>query len=303
MKIALFPCIGLGDGLIVLSLANNLVKAGHEVEVFHPLLPQMQSLFPHVIFSPRPEDLKSLDHTKRIFFYEKLDWMQKVLQEQPEKNIILNPIATPNRDYPYWAEGEFDGTVPFVDNLARYAEKKWGVESVSKDNGILLSESVERRKYPKRVILHPTSSRAGKNWSKHKFLALASKLKSKGFDPVFILSKKEQEQWPEVKAPVFSDLSAVAHFVAESGYMIGNDSGIGHLASCLGVPTLTICRNKMSADFWRPAWTQGEVIVPPKWIPNLKGLRWRDKKWQAFVPVSKVYRAFSVLSQASIFSD
>ena len=98
MKIAIFPCIGLGDGLIALVLANNLVKAGHTVEVFHPLLPQMQSLFPHIVFFARPEDLKPLDHTKRIFFYEKLDWMLKAMQEQPDKNIILNPIATPNRD-------------------------------------------------------------------------------------------------------------------------------------------------------------------------------------------------------------
>lgn len=300
MKIAIFPCIGLGDGLIALVLANNLVKAGHTVEVFHPLLPQMQPLFPGVSLAPRPTDLKTLMHDKWIFFYEKLDWMQQALQVTPEKNVILNPIATPNRDYPYYEEGEFDGTVPFVENLVQYAEKKWGIEEASQDNGITLPADVQRGKYPKRVILHPTSSRAGKNWSKHKFLALVKKLRSEDYEPVFILSEKERKDWPEAEAPSFPDLCAVAHFVAESGYMIGNDSGIGHLASCLGVPTLTICRNRMSADFWRPAWANGEIIVPPKWIPNLKGLRWRDKKWQNFVPVRKVHEEFLNLCEASV---
>ncbi|MDN3507236.1 MAG: glycosyltransferase family 9 protein [Simkaniaceae bacterium] len=301
MKIAIFPCIGLGDGLIALVLANNLVKAGHTVEVFHPLLPKMQPLFPKVFFAPRPTDLQELTHDKWIFFYEKLDWMQQALQANPEKNVILNPIATPNRDYPFYEEGEFDGTVPFVKNLVQYAKNKWGIEDANQENGITLPADVQRGKYPRRVILHPTSSRAGKNWSKDKFLALAKKLQKEGFDPVFILSEKEREGWPE--APRFPDLCSVAHFVAESGFMIGNDSGIGHLASCLGVPTLTICRNRMSADFWRPAWANGEVIVPPKWIPNLKGLRWRDKKWQAFVPVGKVFRSFSNLREASVLRD
>ncbi|NGX27196.1 MAG: hypothetical protein K940chlam6_01129 [Chlamydiae bacterium] len=293
MKIAIFPCIGLGDGLIACVLANNLARAGHQVDLFHPLLPKMQPLFPRLSFLARPDDLKILeDYNKLIFFYEKLNWMQKAIEAYPEKNIILNPIATPNCDYPYWEEGEFDGTIPFIDNLVRYAEKKWAIENAMKDNGIQLPEDVIVGKYPKRIIFHPTSSRAGKNWSKEKFLRLADKLKREGFEPVFILTEEEQKDWPEVQAPKFPDLCAIAAFVAESGFMIGNDSGIGHLASCLGVPTLTICRSAMSANFWRPAWARGEVIIPPSWIPNLKGMRWRDKKWQKFVPVSKVYQAF-----------
>lgn len=303
MRIAIFPCIGLGDGLISCVLAYNLILSKHQVTVFHPLMVQLQSFFPELFFAKRPEDLSVLkDYEKCIFFYEKLPWMKKAIETVTEKRIVLNPIATPNRDYPFWEEGEFDGNLSFVENLMHYAEKKWGVEKPTRNNGLQIPLTLELRKYENRVVIHPTSSRAGKNWTKEKFLHLAEKLNAKGFDPVFVLTEEEKKGWPEVEAPVFSDLKQVAEYIAESGWMIGNDSGIGHLASCLGVPPLTICRTQMGANFWKPSWTEGKIIVPPKWIPNLKGMRWRDKKWQAFISVEKIFREFLDLCEASVLS-
>ncbi len=282
--------MGLGDALIASVLSHNLVRVGHQVDTFHPIMGQMQPLFPHLSFLPRLEGvdfLQEYDHL--IFIYEKSEWMQNLIHRFPDKTTILNPIATPNCDYPYWEQGRFDGNIPFVDNLVHYCRNILGIEDAVRENGIVLPEYIERGKYAQRVILHPTSSRAGKNWSQRQFLSLTNQLEKKGYEPVFILTSEEKRTWPSVEAPYFKDLVAVTHFVAESGAMIGNDSGIGHLASCVGVPTLIICRSQMVANFWRPSWTEGRVIVPPKWIPNLKGMRWRDKKWQYFVPVSRVY--------------
>jgi hypothetical protein len=293
MKYAVFPCIGLGDGLIASVLSHNLVRAGHQVDTFHPIMGQMQPLFPRLSFFGRPEGVDFLQEYDHLFFiYEKSEWMHNLIDRFPDKTTVLNPIATPNCDYPYWEQGRFDGNIPFVDNLVNYCRNIWGIEDAVRENGMELPEYIERGKYGQRVILHPTSSRAGKNWSQRQFLSLANQLERKGFEPVFILTSEERRTWPSVEAPYFKDLVAVTHFVAESGAMIGNDSGIGHLASCVGVPTLIICRSQMVANFWRPAWAEGRVIVPPSWIPNLKGMRWRDKKWQYFVPVSRVYGEF-----------
>lgn len=297
MKCAVFPCVGLGDALIAAVLSNNLARAGHEVDTFHALMPQMQPLFPYLPFLHKPEDMAFLHDYDRLFFiYETKEWMLRridyALAHFPEKTTVLNPIATPNRDYRFWEQGRFDGTRPFVDNLVDYCGWNLGIEEPVRDNGIVLPAAIERGKYPRRVILHPTSSRVGKNWTPKQFLALCRKLEKGGFEPVFILTAEEKGDWPSVEAPGFKDLTEVARFVAESGAMIGNDSGIGHLASCVGVPTLTVCRSKMVADFWRPSWAKGRVIVPPGWIPNLKGLRWRDKKWQHFVPVNRVFKEF-----------
>ncbi len=301
MKCAVFPCLGLGDGLIAAILSNNLTLAGYEVETFHPLMGDLKEFFPTLTFLPRPGQVPDLKKYDRIYIiYEKLGWMQAVqkeaLEQYGEKTVVLNPIATPNRDYPYWENGSFDGNIPFADNLVTYCKVKLGIDSATKSNGIILPSGVESKKHPQRVILHPTSSRAGKNWTQSGFLQLAKRLEKRGFEPVFILTKTEKEEWPEVESPQFENLGAVAKFVAESGYMIGNDSGIGHLASCMGIPTLTICRSQLAANFWRPAWGEGRVVVPPKWIPNLKGLRLRDKKWQKFVPVSRVLNEFRILS-------
>lgn len=297
MKAAIFPCIGLGDGLITLVLSHNLVRNGWEVDTFHPFMSQMQELFPRLPLFPRPTELDFLaGYDKIILIYEKSEWMLSLLKTAltlyPEKTVVLNPIATPNQDYPFWEVGRFDGRIPFVDNLCHFCTEGLHLKEVVKENGIYLPPEVEKGKFPQRVILHPTSSRKGKNWSKQKFLRLSAKLKKKGLDPVFILTKEEKEEWPEVEAPHFPSLKALTYFIAESGYMIGNDSGIGHLASCLGIPTLIICRSAMTADFWRPAWTRGEVIFPPQWIPNIKGLRLRDKKWQYFIPVRQVFKRF-----------
>ncbi|HSX03996.1 MAG TPA: glycosyltransferase family 9 protein, partial [Rhabdochlamydiaceae bacterium] len=201
-------------------------------------------------------------------------------------------IATPNCDYPYWEQGRFNGRLSFADNLYFFCRNQLNFTNATKENGIKAPPSVVNRKYLSRVVIHPTSSRAGKNWSKEKYIKLAQELKKMNFDPVFVLGEDEKEGWENEKFRSFSSFDELAVFVAESGVMIGNDSGIGHLASCLGLPTLTICRSKMAADFWRPGWSHGEIVVPPSWIPNLKGLRWRDQHWQKFVSLGKVLSKF-----------
>lgn len=295
MKCAVFSCLGLGDGLLSLILSNNLRRAGHEVDTYHPFLQGLQSWFPSLPIYPFPETFTSYD--RYFIIYETTPWMQKVinfcLQNFRNNTTILNPIATPNRDYPFWEEGRFDGNLPFADNLFFFCQNTLQFPDATKDNGI--QPPAHLNYYSKRIAIHPTSSRAGKNWTKTKYLALAKKLEEDGLDPVFILTDREKNDWPEIDPPHFETLESLARFVAESGFMIGNDSGIGHLASCLGLPTLIICRSRLAANFWRPSWKRGEVLYPPSWIPNLKGMRWRDRHWQKFISVNRVYQLFRAL--------
>ena len=293
MKIAVFSCAGLGDCLLTTILSHNLAMQGHEVVTFHPFMSQLQSWFPHLPIRAFPPKLEEFD--RFFILYEKSDWMLKVLdtclEKYRDKTTVLNPIATPNTDYPFWEEGRFDGNQTFADNLVAFCKTLLG--KGVKSNGIVLPPGVTPRRYLKRVVLQPTSSRPGKNWPRAKFLKLAEKLTQKGYEPVFIVSPAERVDWPE--APVFADLDAMARFVCESGYMIGNDSGIGHLASCTGVPTVSLFKNERTAHFWRPAFAPGECCLPQGWLPNLKGLRWRDKYWHWNLSVCQVVRAFEKL--------
>ncbi len=306
-KVVVLSCLGLGDGLISLVLSHNLRLNGYQVTTYHPFLAGLQTWFPHLPIQPFPdlEELaKTLSECSRIFiFYEKSSWMQAIiaycLEHFPANTLILNPIATPNRDYAYWETGKFDGNLPFVDNLYNFCKDRLGLEKSVKSNGIQPPLDAQKNRHPKRVVLHPTSSRPGKNWPQEKFFKLSERLKKIGYEPVFILTKDEKHEWQGlgIDAPSFSTLSESARFIYESGYMIGNDSGIGHLASCLGIPTLTICRNALTAKFWRPAWAHGDVLFPPAWVPNLKGLRWRDKHWKKWISVGKVFNRFDALRQ------
>lgn len=307
-RCAVFSCQGLGDGLLALILSNNLERQGMHTTTLHPFLFSLQSWFPHLpirSFPPLEEMVSFLMGFDRyFFFYEKSAWMQPILlhclKHHRERTVVLNPIATANRDYPFWEEARFDGTLTFVENLRRFCDEILKVGEATSDNGITPLSGFTHQKYPRRVVVHPTSSRPGKNWSAKKFAGLAEKLEKQGWQPVFLLTEEEKAKWPfpDLAIPKWTDLSDLAGYVYESGLMVGNDSGIGHLASCLGIPTVTICRSLMTARFWRPGWAPGIVLTPPSWIPNLKGLRWRDRYWQQWIPVSRVLQSCSSLAES-----
>jgi heptosyltransferase-3 len=290
MKIAIFSCAGLGDCLLTLILSENLRRAGHETVTFHPFMQEMQTWFPKLPIRPFPPQYEEFD--RFIVVYEKSPWMQEVLNvclaRYRDRTTVLNPIATPHQDYPYWEEGLFDGRVPFADNLVMFCKRTWG--SGEKVNGLVIPCDVKPRSKPRQIVIHPTSSRPGKNWPRAKFLKLATALRKKGYDPVFVVSPKERAEWPE--APPFKNLEEMVRCVAESSWMIGNDSGIGHLASLFGIPTVSLFKNTRTADFWRPSFAPSCAITPKGWLPNLKGMRWRDKYWYWGISVRRVLRAF-----------
>ncbi|MFY7843377.1 MAG: glycosyltransferase family 9 protein [Rhabdochlamydiaceae bacterium] len=302
-KCAIFSCLGLGDGLISLVLAHNLKLNGAEVHTFHPMLDQMQGWFPHLPVLPFSsfQDPSQYDHF--FIFYEKSERMLNILKTcqslHPEKTHVLNPIATMKTDYPYWEEGEFRGDLSFVHNLYNYAQNKLHLEKVTISNGLLIPPSIHINKDPLRVIIHPTSSKASKNWLKSRFIKLRCSLKERGFNPVFVVSPREYPDWKDEEALTFPSLNELATFVAGSGYMVGNDSGIGHLASNLGLPTLTICRRESYAKFWAPSWSRGKVIYPSNMIPNIKKLRIRDNYWAHFISQKKVLKTFMNLYSSS----
>jgi hypothetical protein len=253
---------------------------------------EAQSFFPQIPIRPFPPNYAEFD--RFIVVYEKSDWMKSALDHclayHRKETIVLNPIATPNQDYPYWKEGLFDGRLPFADNLVSFCRDILGIKDAKKENGLNIPSQV---KNPVQVVIHPTSSRPGKNWPREKFLKLAKALEKRGYQPIFIVSPKEKKEWPE--APCFKNLEEMAHCVAASSFMIGNDSGIGHLASCLGVPTISLFKNERTANFWKPAFAPNIALIPRGWLPNIKGMRWKDKYWYWGISVRRVLRAFDEL--------
>lgn len=315
-KAAVFCHNGLGDGVISLILSNNFHQNGWLIDTFHNTIDSLQMWFPHLPILKYP---KMSEISRILSYYDEIvvfhndtyEFVLKLIEEgkkiYPEKIKVI--YAYPSKGVflqPYYQDCLIDPGVPLVQNLERFCQKILKFPIVTKKNGFLAPRRLEHRKYLRRILLHTVSSREGKNWPKKKYVKLALHLKKEGFDPYIILGgAKDRKDWEpylktySMEAPNFENLDAIAQFIYESGYLIGNDSGVGHLASCLGIPTVTISRRKTVAKFWRPYWAAGRIVNPTSWIPNIRGFRLRDQKWKSFISVKKVLRSFEMLYQTT----
>jgi heptosyltransferase-3 len=113
----------------------------------------------------------------------------------------------------------------------------------------------------------------------------------------FILAERERSRWEQRADPLpplrsFASSAQLAEWLYESGWFIGNDSGVGHLASALGIPTLTIFRRRGVAQRWRPGFTAGVIVLPSWWVPTA---RLKERWWRESISVRRVIKAFSGL--------
>ena len=311
MKSAVFCHNGLGDGINCLVLSNNLHLNGWKVDTYQNVIGSLQNWFPHLPVYPYPtlEDLPEILSSYDWFFVVQNDSDPFVLaliaegkRRFPDRLKVLYLYPSPHIvNEKYYQDCLTNPKVSVAENMRIVCEKVLHLPKIIKSNGFC-SPSLDliSRKYRQRVIIHPTSARPTRNWEKEKFVKLALHLKKGGYEPVFIPGKENLEEWQDVKAlglevAVFPSLNDLATFIYESGFLIGNDSGLGHLASALGVPTLTLCRRRALADLWAPSFSPRVVITPSSLIPNIRGLRLRDVYWKKFISVGKVLRGFRKL--------
>lgn len=319
LRVAILCAQGLGDALLMMIPAYHFMQQGHFVTFYHDQGEFIQPLFPKTTIFPYPHlslfphyfkhydlILVENDHSERA-------WTLLRLRDQKQLNQITflfptrskHPIAP--RDY------LFDHHVPVATNLQRACQKLLQMPSATKENGLLLPNRTHHL-YPHRIALHPTSKDPKRNWTQKQFIQLAARLKTLGYDPYFTLNEQEASSWHTVRDQgfhlfVFTSLTQLSCFLYESKALIGNDSGLGHLASNLGIPTLTISGNPKRVRLWRPDWSFNRVVTLPFNLPNWKGIKWnfREKYWQNFVTVGRVLDNFkqllSIYSQQKGFND
>lgn len=309
-KAGVFCHNGLGDGVVSLVLSNNLQLNGWKVDTYQNTIGSMQRWIPHLPILPYPpaDQVERMLHEYQwlfIFQNDSSEFIQKLIAEgkwrDPDQVKVI--YIYPSRrivNEPYYQDAQIDPDLSVAENLRRFCENILHLPKITASNGVIPPAGLRHRFYDKRVLIHPTSSRPGKNWSRDKFIELAWHLQREGFEPFLILGASDREAWKEQShlfAPLFPALDDAASYIYESAYLLGNDSGFAHLASCLGVPTLTVSRRKALARLWAPSFTPGVVVTPHPWIPNIRGLRLRDRYWQSFISTEKVLRAFDRLVQ------
>jgi len=293
---AILASTGIGDGLLMMIAAQHLKKSGYHVTMFHNAADELIPLFEGIHISTYPP-LKRLKKTLQSFDY--------VLVENthfPEsrffftiRNASLPPYSCfffkPSRKM---RDGDylFNTQLPMTTNLSCGCEKLLGT-SPCIDNNLSLPHDKNFRKYSKRIVIHPTSSNIKRNWSQSRFLQLAKRLQRDGYQVTFCIGPTEEKKWGHLDNVLqFFHLKALADYIYESGYLIGNDSGIGHLASNLKIPTLTITNDRKHVRIWRPGWAVNHIITPLAILPRFI-IR---KVWKICLTTTSVYKAFKKLS-------
>ncbi len=306
---AVLPASGIGDALLMMIASYQLQQQGCQVTTFHPSLPELFSWFPGQIIQTPPSDRELVE---ALVPYDLIlienDNSPRVKQIQaafPSKTSIFYPTYRASKHPPLSPRDRiFDSQRPMAENIACAIASLLNVTPPSKENGLTPPASLAFRAHPKQVLLHPTSRVANKNWSAEGFLDVARQLKTKGFRPLFCVAPTEKQEWNCVEKEGFdladiADLSALAALIYESGFLIGNDSLPGHLASNLGIPALIIANDVKRMALWQPGWLKAEVVLPPPYLPNWRWLRLRGDHWQRFISPGKVLGRFDKLRRAS----
>lgn len=255
-KVAVSCTPQIGDGLVYLTLAHLLAINGYQVTFYSNPVSQLQAFFPNIDLQPEvpveqwPATAAAFSKvylcTRTSAYTSDFDHT-----EQKDKFVYLPDFAAKD--------------LAKTEQIADYVKTQLLLPKFEPGNGFRLPNTLSSRRHAQRVLLHPTSTDVRKNWPAEKFIRLAKKLEQQGYMPIFVVSPAEREEWqkrvkPSQLIPKMPSLGEVTAYIAESGWFIGNDSGVGHLASMCGIPTLTIFRHPNRAKLWQPCWSPNMTV-------------------------------------------
>ena len=283
-RFAIVMSNAIGDTLILMVIVRNLLRNGIDVDVFGRPAYALRRWFPDVAIKPLPDEA---DSNAWLAPYEIVVQMHR---DKPVANLAdLHP-----RVYDLHEVSYSDPPGGMAERFADFCRHELGLSDVGLTNGITPPSSLRHRQHLRRIAIHPEASTDDKRWPRRSFVKLAHRLRDRGYDVQFVIAPHERKHWSErdrggIPAPVFDSPHELACWLYESGWFIGNDSGVGHLASNLGIPTISLFRRRGVSERWRPAWGAVTVVLPWQWIPTA-GLK--EKFWRETLTCARVLRVF-----------
>lgn len=295
-RIAIFPARGVGDALLFAILASNAAKSGAQVTLYHRAADDLKPLFGDTFSIERDvaeKDVEDLLSSYTTVFFQndhssfayKLHSLRK--DEVGDIRFIL-PKPSPlykNQDI------QLNSQKTMVENLCDTSFQLFGRTGISNGSPWFHTWHGQTSRL---VYIHPFSGNVKKNWALPRYIDLAKRLEKKGFSPVFLCQHSERDKLSTPFSQVLcSSLLELATLLQNAHAFIGNDSGPGHLASLIGVPTVTVGGNTHLLKLWRPGWGSNILVTPRLPLPNFKGigLTIRDHYWQYFVSPRRIVKA------------
>lgn len=311
-SVALVAFDSLGDGLIYLMMAENLQRNGYDVTCYGNIAYQMRRWLADLKIKAYPErnEFESEFDAYDLVIMSPPQFLRDSMDEQKtealRKKWLLICQKTPESwrfDHTARLKGALNATAfeqleglmncsgsirfkRFVDESAvemtlQYMRDRMHLREVSKTVRLTPPDGVQFRRYPKRIVVSPDSAGpAKKNWTPSSFIELCHRLKARGYDPEIVVAPKNHARWASMAGnvfttPCFPDIDQLCSHLYESGAVIANDSGNGHLASFLKIPVVTIYRKKNPLFHWRPDWGPGIVVCPTLTVPWPGGALWK----------------------------
>jgi heptosyltransferase-3 len=174
-------------------------------------------------------------------------WAANVKRIAPEANVLtVNP--TPPDNHPgHVTDYQREQLRPWP---AAHAAAEQILRSV-RARGLTVARPAATDPAPaaRPVLIHPGSGSPAKNWPVDRYVELARRLSEERHVVRVLLGEVERERWPEQTVGMLERVGAVVwpstllglmSELLAAGAFVGNDSGPGHLAATLGVPTLSL---------------------------------------------------------------
>ncbi|MFA6119398.1 MAG: glycosyltransferase family 9 protein [Parachlamydiales bacterium] len=302
-KAAIIPVDTIGDALILMILANHLKKLNYDVTIIHDNIFSLKNWFSDYNFekNSHSSNLNCFDH---IFIQNDDSCLNKI--KDLKDNLPNKEISIIYFSYKQSKHGNLSTKdiaisedIPIAHALAKSLSIFFNTNSPSLETGITIPKELIYKKHPKRIVIHPTSKDKNKCYHKSRFIKLCKKLKRNGYEVAITVSSQERNDWSDLEklgifVPNLSTLSDFASYLYESSYLIGNDSFAVHLASLLNIDHILIAANKKLIKTWRPGWLKSNIILPSDLAFNIKFLRIREKYYQYFISVNRIYKTFAL---------
>jgi heptosyltransferase III len=276
-KVAIICSDTISDGLMMMVATHRLCSEGAHVITFHDKLHELADWFQDHLFSPRiPLEIIEVELTKFdlvILQYDSTTYAKEIVKKlsglcKPLLSIFYPTYSKYTHPPLKPCDLVFNKQIPMVDNVALAISSLLQARDHSKNNGLAAPSHLLHRRYKKRVAIL-RSSHIPKKYDK-----IGEEVRKLGYDPIFLTS---------------DNIPLGASIIYESGYFIGPESDLCHLASNLHIPTLVVSGNKKPISLQKPGWLRSSFITFPRWLPQIF--------LERFVLVSKVVTGFKQLAK------
>ena len=309
MKVAVVPCLALGDTTLFLRLAWRLQAAAAQVTVVSASLSAVREYLPGLeIIGDSQPDVTALAESNDLVICH-IDWLIKASQDGvdllsssnvaylsgkklparfqlDQRDVLIDGVLIPAAHNVICRDPKAGKTM--VQWIDLYAEEVLGLDPAVPLVGFQSLPALAGDA-GFRIAIFPTTPHAKKNYSSRGYRRLARSLVAKGWQVEFVGIPAErdvlQAEYEGFTVHAFTDLKGLVDFLCNCAIVISNDSGGGHLGSLLGLRTFTITRRRL--DFtWRPGLNSLNQVINP-----LFTFKWMGKTvWRPFIPLNRVLR-------------